>query len=549
MRRKSIMAMNGSARWRGGVAAMLLGALVIALLSSENSLPADAEEKQVALPPDLAKIPSDSMLLCSIRVADLWTGDFLKSVRKKHKEIAQAAGEFEKHFGLALEQVERLTLAIVGPPPASREPVIIVRTVKPYELAKVLATDAKLKRETYKGESLYVADRWAAYPLDNRTLAFSEFASELHNLIDHPRPKEKSALTNALTQAAQRHALLLGVNAKQYFDSSQGDPLPANAEPFRPLFLAHWATLVVDVGAESRLTVTARFANEKDAKAAAKTAESGLALLRGALDQGIEMLGKEKETAEFASLLKQLKQPVKEMQIEQKSEMLQSSLQVKVDPAAAGVVVVEGIQKMREAAARTQSANNLKQLALAMLNYEAATGRFPPQAIFDKNGKPLLSWRVLILPYIEQQNLYKQFHFDEPWDSEHNKKLLDRMPKMFASPQDEKCVKEHVTHYQGFVGKWAFFEGKQGIRIADITDGTSNTIMLAEASKAVPWTKPEDIPFDAEKPLPKLGLAGASYFLAAICDGSVRAISHSITKETLRNAIQRTDGNPLGADW
>ncbi len=543
------MAVKALMRWRGGVmTAMLLGVSLMALLTTENSSPADAEEKAAALPADLAKIPSDGMLLFSIRVADLWTGDFLKSVRQKHKEIAQAAGEFEKRFGVALEQVERLTLSIVGPPPASREPVIVMRTLKPYEKAKVLATDANLKMEMYKGERLYVADRWAVYPLDNRTLAFSEFASELRNWIDHPQPKETSALTNALTQAAKKHALVLGVNAKQFFES-QGNLLPPDAEPFRPLIMAHWATLIVDLGTESRLTVTARFGNEKDAKAAAKAAESGLALLRGVVDRGIEMLSKEKETAEYAAMLKLFKQPVKEMQIEQKEQMLRSSLQVKVDPAAAGLVVVEGVQKIREAAARTQSANNLKQLALAMYNYHDNTGRFPPQAIYDKNGKPLLSWRVLILPYIEQQNLYKQFHFDEPWDSEHNKRLLATMPKIFASPQDEECVKKHVTHYQGLVGKGAFFEGKQGIRVADIVDGTSNTIMIVEASKAVPWTKPEDTPFDPEKPLPKLGLPDARAFMAAMCDGSVRTISHKITQQTLRNAIMRNDGMPLGADW
>src|SRR6516165_5495577 len=104
----------------------------------------------------------------------------------------------------------------------------------------------------------------------------------------------------------------------------------------------------------------------------------------------------------------------------------------------------------------------------------------------------MLSWRVMILPYIEQQNLYNQFHLNEPWDSEHNKKLLARMPVVYASPQDDRAVKEHSTYYQGFYGKSAFFEGKQGVRYpAAFTDGTSNTIMVVEASKAVPWTKPE----------------------------------------------------------
>jgi hypothetical protein len=116
-------------------------------------------------------------------------------------------------------------------------------------------------------------------------------------------------------------------------------------------------------------------------------------------------------------------------------------------------------------------------------------------------------------------------------------------------PNDEKTLKDHTTPYQGFVGKGAFFEGKTGISIADITDGTSNTIMVVEAPKAVPWTKPEDIPYDAAKPLPKLSRPGTPGFQAAMCDGSVRFISDKITEKTLRNAITRNDGNPLGDDF
>src|SRR5207302_1956982 len=97
-------------------------------------------------------------------------------------------------------------------------------------------------------------------------------------------------------------------------------------------------------------------------------------------------------------------------------------------------LLLPAVQKVRMAAGRTRSANNLKQMALATINYADAFGRAPAAAICDKNGKPLLSWRVAILPFIEQDNLYKQFHLDEPWDSDHNKKLLARMPNVYALP-------------------------------------------------------------------------------------------------------------------
>jgi len=158
-----------------------------------------------------------------------------------------------------------------------------------------------------------------------------------------------------------------------------------------------------------------------------------------------------------------------------------------------------------------------------------------------KAGKPLLSWRVAVLPYIEQDNLYKQFHLDEPWDSDHNKKLLERMPPLYGFG-DEKAAKNHETHYQGFAGKGAFFDGKKGLKIVDITDGTSNTIMLVEAKKAVPWTKPDDVPFDAGKLVPKLGGLFDGIFNVAMCDGSVRSFPLTIKEDTLRALVTINGG-------
>jgi hypothetical protein len=542
------MARNQWNRWRGGaVAAVLLGALLLALLNTENSLPADEKAKTPALPPDLARVPSDAVLLVSGRVADLWNSDVNKSVRKKFaKEMKEAIAQFEKKFGLPLDQVERLTVAVMnirGP----EEPLLFVGTTKAYDRDKVIAAGEEGKEEKYKGQTFYVKGKdGAVYLLGERALVYSN-PQAIRNLIDGPSQREGN-LTSALRLAAGKHSAVFAVNVKTINDTV-GGMLPGEVEPFKPLLEAHYGTLTMDMGAETRAEVKLTFASEKDAKAAAKPARTGLDLARAGLERGVDELSKQKEMSKFVELLKQLQGGLKATQIEQEGKTLQASARIKVDVANVGVVLVEAVQKVRESAARAQSSNNLKQIALAMHNYHDAEGRFPPQATYNKNGKPLLSWRVMILPYIEQNNLYQRFHLDEPWDSEHNKKLLAMMPKTYASPQDEKSVKEHMTHYQGFFGKGAFFEGKQGIRIADITDGTSNTIMIVEASKAVPWTKPEDVPYDPAKPLPKLGLPGAAGFLAAMCDGSVHRFSHDTAKETLRGAITRNGGEVLGPDF
>jgi len=290
------------------------------------------------------------------------------------------------------------------------------------------------------------------------------------------------------------------------------------------------------------------FEGEMDAKNGEKAAESALDLARAGLVLQIQEAAKQPGFAGVRPLLESAQVALRAAKIERKGADVTASASAKLDLAKTGPTVLEAVQKVRESAARTQGANNLKQIALAMFNYQDAMNHFPAEAIYDKNGKPLLSWRVAILPYIEQQELYKQFKLDEPWDSEHNKKLLDQMPKVFAAPEDEQALQSHETHYQGFVGKGAYFDGTKGVKIADITDGTSNTIMLVEAMNAVPWTKPEDVPF-AGKLLPWVGGLRDRIFQAAMCDGSVRAIPMTIKEETLRAAITRNGGEVLGPDW
>jgi hypothetical protein len=541
-------------RWRvGGAAGVLLGALLLAVLTTENALPADAEAKAAALPSDLAKIPSDGYMAVSVRIADPWLGDLLKSMRQKHpKEIEFVLTEFKKYIGLSLEQMERTTMVLLDPISSKGDQLFFLRTVEPYDLAKVLAAHKNMKANKYKDQTFYAADEksWAVYPLDNRSLVFAKF-NDIRILIDHPQPEREGRLAGALRMAAGKHAMVYAMNVKM-FNDAVGDKLPGEVDPFRPLLQAQWNSVVVDLGKKSRVETALYFDSEKDAKAAIKPGQTGLTLLRAGVKSGIAELGKEKDAKSIVELLERFQEPLKATKIEQQGKTLRAAVSVEIDPDLLGSTFVQTVQQMNASNKRREESLNLRLIAFVMQNYaDSNGGRLPAQATYDKNGKPMLSWRVMILPYIEQVDLYNQFHLDEPWDSEHNKKLLAKMPKTYLSPQqDEKSIEEHLTYYQGFVGKGAFFEGKKGLRFpADFPDGTSQTIMIVEASKGVPWTKPEDIPYDADKPLPKLGLPGSTSYLAALCDGSVRTITPKLTERTLRAAITRNDGLPLGPDW
>jgi prepilin-type processing-associated H-X9-DG protein len=199
-------------------------------------------------------------------------------------------------------------------------------------------------------------------------------------------------------------------------------------------------------------------------------------------------------------------------------------------------------ERIRIAAARTRSANNLKQIALAFHNYADATGALPCD-IADKNGKPLLSWRVAILPYIDQDRLYKQFKLGEAWDSDNNKKLLEKMPTFYAPPLGK--LEKGQTLYQSFSGPGALMGGKP-VKFQNILDGTSNTFMVIEAGEAVPWTKPADIAFDPKKPLPKLGGIFDGAFNVAMCDGSVRFVAKGVKTENLKKYITINGGELPG---
>ena len=200
----------------------------------------------------------------------------------------------------------------------------------------------------------------------------------------------------------------------------------------------------------------------------------------------------------------------------------------------------------RMAAGRAVSMNNLKQIGLAMHNYLDTYKTFPAAATYDANGRPLLSWRVYILPYIEQDALFKEFHLDEPWDSEHNKKLITRMPMTYRSPE-QKNAEQGKTTYLAPIGAKTIFGGKKGMPIQKITDGTSNTILLVEAddSRAVYWTQPEDYKIDPMNPTAGLVRVVATAFNAAFADGSVRVLPANINPATLRALYTANGGEPI----
>ncbi len=185
---------------------------------------------------------------------------------------------------------------------------------------------------------------------------------------------------------------------------------------------------------------------------------------------------------------------------------------------------------------------NLKQIGLAFHNYESANNQFPAMASYGPDGLPTLSWRVALLPYLGELELYRQFRQDEPWDSPHNKAVAARMPAVFETPVSPAPPGQ--TRIRGFAGKGTMFDGSQAIRVQDITDGTSNTLLVAVADEATPWTKPGELPFGPGRRLPAPDRRDPNGYQIALVDGSVRSLAFQ-DASLLPHIITRAGGEVI----
>jgi hypothetical protein len=211
------------------------------------------------------------------------------------------------------------------------------------------------------------------------------------------------------------------------------------------------------------------------------------------------------------------------------------------------------MQEVRDDQGWVRSTASIKQIGLALHIYHEVNGHLPPAVIRDKDGRPLYSWRVAILPFIEQGPLYKEFNLDEPWDSEHNKQFIEKMPRTYA-PALGGHDGPGLTRYQVFVGPGTAFE-KPDLSWADFPDGLNTTLLVVEAAEPVIWSKPVDLTYDPNSPLPQLG-AGYTKpvhflcrevwrnpgFVASFADGSARFIRTSTDERLIRAIITRNGG-------
>jgi hypothetical protein len=207
-------------------------------------------------------------------------------------------------------------------------------------------------------------------------------------------------------------------------------------------------------------------------------------------------------------------------------------------------LLLPAVQAAREAARRSASMNNLKQIGIALHNYHDTYNQFPPAIVTDANGQPLYSGRVLLLPFLEQAPLYEQWDKSAAWDSPQNMALSQMVIKTFHDPSSPTAAPH--TNYEFLSGQGAIFE--QGVKhsMATITDGTANTVAVMESKdNGVSWAAPASLDINQiSGGLPPGNHPGGNLVLMA--DGSVKFISQSINPQVLRSITTRNGGEAVG---
>jgi hypothetical protein len=494
---------------------------------------------------DMALVPGDAQAFVTVRVGDVWNLDVTQSIVKQAPEGRELAHKAEMEFGIGPADVERMTLVMMD---LQKQPSFaIVAAKKALDRQKLLAKagDAGGKEIEYKGKKYHSAKKETAlYFVDAKTLVIGE-EEAVKQFIDHQKsPKSPDGgLKDALKLASGKTHVVAWAKVPAGQLKQAGGQLPPQAAQFQALLDLKEGMVALDLGNTLVLDVTLGFENSTKADAAKKGIDEAVKMAKAFMPLlKMQGMGAGAQAQQAQQAFEKLEKALNSVGVDQRGSSVHVGMKAELDPAILAGLTLPAVQKVREASNRVAGSNNLKQIGLALHLYHDAHGHFPPAVIYSKDGKkPLYSWRVELLPYLEQQALYDEFKKDEPWDSEHNKKLIPRMPAVFATPS--QAQRPGFTNYRLFTGPQTPFDGKKTTKMAEVKDGLSNTLGVVESVFAVEWTRPEELKFPLQAMPGFLGTnPGAPTFNALTLDGAVHAFKKSMSPEDLRKLITHQGG-------
>jgi hypothetical protein len=510
---------------------LIVGAVLVSLAPAEQPKPA---------------IPADAIAFVSLDVAKVWDHPSFGAAREARGKV-ELAFAVQSLLGVGPADLQRVTL--FWHPAAQDEPFAIITGRKNLDAKKIARLLTREKPVEPKGKAIPAPG--SAFPyllqLDAKTILLAPPAADpakLDSLAGMP-----GRLAKAIDDAGN-HTLTAALDVA----TIAALPLPVGG----PLLQSESAVLTADLGemdaATARLTLT--FADEAAAKIAAPFLETKLGELAGwcaAQEKRSSDRGQNPAGGYSAPLLEWSAQTLKSAKVKADGKSVIASAEWKVEEAIGALVTAAPNAVLVSRGGSTAAENNMKQIVLGIFKYSDTMGSMPNN-IHDKDGKPILSWRVQILPFIGQANLYQRFKLDEPWDSENNKALSQSVIKVYQVP-GRPAMQPWETYFRGFIGPkdvkpehrpWLVNDPKNAAKFpASFSDGTANTWLVVEAEEAVPWAKPDDLPYDGVLPLPKLGGPGGTY-IAGFADGSVRTFRRGQIADTyVRRLISIADGEVI----
>lgn len=493
--------------------------------------------------------PPSTIASITVRPKQMASGERMKLAPL---EVLTAAGK--EHVGFDPLHIERADVLVAFPGPAGPQGGAIVQLTQPFSIQDLnpqLLNGQGLQTEGDFEFWVAADENFVFHQLDPQTIVAGTKIFVKQMLAEQPQPGQISSLLGQIKTAQDVQAivsistlqpLLIGMLERPLRD------LPPNiAEDITAIIQAtNFAAVGANIATEERLQLV--MAGED--QAATDVIEERLNnLLKSATETFVSEFKKQFDDPSptatavrsyvdrISSVLTTGLTPVR------KGNALVLDINefqnVSVVATLTGLLL-PAVQAAREAARRMQSSNNLKQIGLAFHNFESAYRALPAAGGVGDDGKAMLSWRVALLPFVEEAELYEKFHLDEPWDSEHNLTLLEEMPAVYRHPN--RVTKPGHTVYQAVVSDKSLLRATDPSRFQEVTDGLSNTILAVETSDeiAVPWTAPQDFAVDEENPGKGLFTNGSTQ--AAFGDGSVRVLAESIAAEVLNALFTRGGG-------
>ncbi len=534
------------------------------------------------LPKELASVPNDALGFASVNAAEAAKHPALRGQWDSLLKSG-AAASYKKATGLELSDLARATVVVPVPaiePGVRRvpepEPLILLTSAKPLDAAAILkageyysideakalvgrrAPGEKLPPPSGKvGASHYVNRQQMILAfVDDRTLVLSPVRNFDVKAENAPNPKDllKSAeatgqLSDGIALAATK-PLAFSLNMSGVRRIAEVEPVPNEAASLlKADSVVGSVTLEKDA---AKLHVVAGFAGKQWAADAQETATALKTLAALGLGEEVKRMRRmEGDDSAMAKVLVLLAKTMNAATVKQADNDV--TVAATFDLGAESAKLLADLPgTASDAAIRSISSNNLKQIGLGFHSYHDANNRLASNT-YDKAGKPLLSWRVHILPQMEQNELYKEFKLDEPWDSENNKKLIAKMPVFYSLP-GVKTEKPGMTHYRSFISPMKrnsiraimMEQNTPASSFAWVTDGLSNSFLCIEADDACVWTEPNDIPFDPKgKVAIKGGLLVKDRFQALFGDGTVRSLSAKMPEATLKAYITINGGEVI----